>query len=457
LKLAFVVQRYGLDIAGGAEYHCRIVAEHLARHTEVEVLTTCAADYITWDNHYPEGIEVLNGIPVRRFKVKHPRDPERFAEWTERVLRGDAERDPLRGSDPRGWRSRPGSPLDSRRAERDSLPRSERGVGGVRRSTPQLEKDELRWLEEEGPFSPRLVRHVLERRDDHDFFVFFSYRYYTTYHGLRAVRDKALLVPTAEDDGIHGIGIFAPFFRLPRAIVYNSVEEREMIRCVSGNDDVPGDVVGVGSELPASQDADGFRRRHGLTEPFALYVGRIDDNKGCRQMFDFFRRYRAESGSNLRLVLIGRAVLPIPRDPGIVHLGFLPDHEKWDALAACELLVMPSRYESLSMVTLEAWWAGRPVLANAKCEVLRGQCRRSNAGLYYSSYPEFRESLALLEGDAALRQALGRNGRRYFELNYAWDVVERKYLDLLDRARREDREPAPPQRERRSGTGRSSA
>jgi glycosyltransferase involved in cell wall biosynthesis len=86
------------------------------------------------------------------------------------------------------------------------------------------------------------------------------------------------------------------------------------------------------------------------------------------------------------------------------------------------------------MVTLEAWWAERPVLANAKCEVLRGQCLRSNAGLYYASYEEFREALALLEARPELRQAMGRNGRRYFEANYAWDVVERKYLALLAQA-----------------------
>ena len=140
-------------------------------------------------------------------------------------------------------------------------------------------------------------------------------------------------------------------------------------------------------------------------------MGRIDDNKGCRQLFDFFRRYRAQTGSGLRLALIGKPVLPIPQDPGIVHLGFLPDQEKWDALAACELLIMPSRLESLSMVSLEAWWAERPVLANAKCDVLRGQCQRSNAGLYYASYEEFREALALLESDAgAARRRLARTG-----------------------------------------------
>jgi glycosyltransferase involved in cell wall biosynthesis len=208
-----------------------------------------------------------------------------------------------------------------------------------------------------------------------------------------------------------------------------------MIRRASGNDDVPGDVVGVGSALPERVDPDGFRARHGLPGPFLLYVGRIDENKGCRQLFDFFRRYVKETGSSLKLALVGKEVLPVPRDPQIVHLGFLPDQEKWDALKAAQLLVIPSRFESLSMVTLEAWWAERPVLANAKCEVLRGQCLRSNAGLYYSSYEEFGEALQLIERDAALRQALGVNGRRYFEANYAWPVIEKKYLDLIARVR----------------------
>jgi glycosyltransferase involved in cell wall biosynthesis len=208
-----------------------------------------------------------------------------------------------------------------------------------------------------------------------------------------------------------------------------------MIERVSGNAGVPGDVVGVGSALPERLDPEGFRRRHGVDHPFLLYVGRIDENKGCRQLFDFFLRYLRETGSPLRLLLIGKELLKVPQHPAIVAKGFLSDQDKWDALAAALLLVMPSRYESLSMVTLEAWWAERPVLANAKCEVLRGQCRRSNAGLYYSSYDEFAQALRLLETDEALCAALGANGRRYFEANYAWDVIERKYLALLAAAR----------------------
>jgi glycosyltransferase involved in cell wall biosynthesis len=399
LKLAFVVQRYGLDIAGGAEYHCRLVAEHMARHAEVEVLTTCATDYITWANHYPEGVQTLNGVPVRRFRVKRPRDPERFAEKSARVL--GVARD--------------------RRSDGASSPPA---------ASP---KEELGWLEEEGPLAPRLVRDLERRRSEFDFFIFFSYRYYTTYHGLRAVGDKALLVPTAEDDGVYRLSIFPPVFRMPRGLVYNSLEEKAMIEGIASNQDVPSDVVGVGSELPASLDAVGFRRRHNVDGRFALYVGRIDENKGCRELFAHFRQYRKDTGSALRLVLVGKPVLPVPADPGIVSLGFLSDAEKWNALAAADLLVMPSRYESLSMVTLEAWWAERPVLANARCDVLRGQCQRSNAGLYYSSYEEFREALALLEADQGLRATLGANGRRYFAAHYAWDVVERKYLSLLAR------------------------
>jgi glycosyltransferase involved in cell wall biosynthesis len=422
LRLAFVVQRYGLDIAGGAEYHCRLVAEHMARHAEVEVLTTCARDYITWANHYPEGIETLNGIPVRRFRVKRPRDVVRFAEWSARVL-GPAD-EPTRRR-----RSLIAGPAGSRELD-------EGGSGAGRRGglPSSSTRDQHRWLVEEGPFSTRLVRHVGDRQKDFDFFVFFSYRYYTTYHGLNAVSGKSLLVPTAEDDGVYRLDLFKSLFRAPRAIVYNSHEERAMIEAASGNRDVSGDVVGVGSALPESMQAEAFRRKHGVDGPFLLYVGRVDENKGCRELFTFFRRYREEAASTLRLVLVGKPLLPIPRDAGILHLGFLPDQDKWDALAASLALVMPSRYESLSMVTLEAWWAGRPVLANGHCDVLRGQCQRSNAGLYYSTYEEFGEALALLEGNEGLRRALGENGRRYFAGHYTWDIIERKYLDLLARA-----------------------
>lgn len=391
MKLAVVVQRYGADINGGAELHARYVAEHLARHAQVDVITTRARDYVTWRNELPPGVGQVNGIRVIRFPVSHARNPHGFARRSECIFE-----------------------------HQHSL------------------ADELAWLHSEGPTSPALVRHLKATRSDYDYFIFFSYRYYHTYHGIRAVASKSLLVPTAERDPAIGAAIFGPIFRGTRAVMYNSPEERAMIHAVAGNQAVPGVVVGIGSDLPDRTSPERFRRKFRVHTRFAIYVGRIDENKGCKQLFEFFQRYAALTGSDLTLVLVGASVLPLPTHPRIRHLGFLSDEDKFDAMAAADVLIMPSYYESLSMVALEAWGLGRPVLANGRCDVLRGQCVRSNAGLYYENYEEFAAALSRIEKDRDLAAALARNGRDFFCRHYQWPVIEGKYLDMLQRLRDED-------------------
>lgn len=397
MKVAVVVQRYGADINGGAELHARYIAEHLARHIEVEVLTTCALDYITWRNAMPAGAEQVNGITVHRFPVTRERDPEQFG-LASRVV------------------------FEQLHAIRD----------------------ELAWLEAEGPTSPALVQHIEQRQGEFDFFLFFSYRYYHAWHGIRAVPHKAVLVPTAERDGALGLSIFGPIFRGVRALMYNSPEERAQIVGVSRNGDVPGVVVGVGSEIPTRTSPGRFRQRFDLSDRFAIYVGRIDENKGCAELFAFFERYSAEFAHGLHLVLIGTPVIPVPRHPRIHHVGFVSDQDKFDALSAAELLIMPSYFESLSMVALEAWALGRPVLANARCDVLRGQCLRSNGGLPYDGYEEFRETLKTLDTSPRLAAALGGNGQAYFGRHYSWPVIEGKYLEMLQQLSRENPQPHTP-------------
>jgi glycosyltransferase involved in cell wall biosynthesis len=164
-------------------------------------------------------------------------------------------------------------------------------------------------------------------------------------------------------------------------------------------------------------------------------VGRIDKNKGCKELFEYFESYLQDPQGKLSLVLIGNSLLPIPQHPRIRHLGFLNDTDKFDAMAAAELLFMPSYYESLSMVALEAWALGRPVLANGRCDVLKGQCIRSNAGLFYENVREFVETLKAIEQNRWLSGTLGRNGRQFFREHYDWPVIERKYLDMFDRVR----------------------
>lgn len=392
MKLAVVVQRYGAAINGGAELHARYIAERLARHAEVEVVTTCARDYVTWRNEWPLGVEEINGVRVRRFPVRRERDPLRFGRLSHRVF-----------------------------------------------DHPHSVADELTWLASEGPESPALVDYLASSASSLDFVLLFSYRYYHAWHGARRVPSKTVLVPTAERDPAIGLSIFGPVFRGVRAVMYNSHEEQAMIHAATGNQAVPGVVVGVGSDVPAKTAPERFRRKYKLDRPFAIYVGRIDENKGCGELFAFFRRYAATFPRGLDLVLVGSAIMPVPDHPRIHHLGFLSDEDKFDAMAASDVLIMPSYFESLSMVALEAWALGRPVLANGRCDVLKGQCIRSGAGLYYERYEEFAETLFALESNGPLHRRLGENGRDYFERHYTWPVIERKYLEMFDRLSREDR------------------
>jgi len=204
-----------------------------------------------------------------------------------------------------------------------------------------------------------------------------------------------------------------------------------MIHSVSRNEDIPGDVVGVGTEVPEFSSGDRFRRTHQVDGDYIVYVGRIDENKGCHKLFEYFLKYKKETGSAVKLVLIGSTILKIPSHHDIVYLGFLPEQDKFDAIDGAVLLAMPSFYESLSMVTLEAWAMGKPVLANARCEVLQGQCLRSRGGLYYADYAEFREALDLLLNTPRLREAMGLNGRKYYRENYTWEKIEDKYLGII--------------------------
>jgi glycosyltransferase involved in cell wall biosynthesis len=396
VKLGVVVQRYGLDINGGAELHARYVAEYLSAQAEVEVLTTCAHDYVTWRNDLPAGEETLNGLTVRRFPVRREREVERFGRRSNQVFR-----------------------------QRHSV------------------QDELAWLDAEGPTSPALISHIARRQAAYDYFIFFSFRYYHAYHGVRAAASKALLVPTAERDGAIGLSIFGPVFRGVRALMYNSFEERAMIQAVSGNTGVPHVVVGVGSEVPARTSPERFRQKYGITGPFVVYVGRIDENKGCPELFTFFQHYTKSVRGEVTLVLMGNSILPIPEDRRIRHLGFVSDEDKFDGIAASDALIMPSYFESLSMVALEAWALGKPVLANGRCDVLQGQCLRSNAGLFYESLPEFVETLGLLQSNRHLAARMGENGREYFGRHYAWPVIVRKYMDTLNRLRAEDQAGRP--------------
>jgi glycosyltransferase involved in cell wall biosynthesis len=384
MRIGLVVQRFGQDVIGGAELHARWIAQHLAERHRVEVLTTCALDYITWENAYEPGETTVAGLPVRRFPVARRRTPEGFDDLSAKV-----------------------------------------------HFFEHTDDEERRWIEEHGPVTPGLIRHLEAHGGDYDVLIFFSYRYWTTFHGLRVHPRKSILVPTAEQDNAVRLRIFRDLFRLPAALAFNSPEERDLLIEVSGVPQLPGEVVGVGIEDAPVVPPDEIRRRLDVLGDYIVYVGRIERDKGCARLFDEFARYVREQAPQLSLVLVGRAVLPLPVHGNIAHLGVLSETEKLSVIGASRLLVHPSPFESLSMSLLEAWKMGRPALVNGRCSVLRGQVQRAGGGLYYGPYEEFAEALTWLLSHGAEAETLGRSGRAYFERNYAWPVILEKYERLL--------------------------
>jgi glycosyltransferase involved in cell wall biosynthesis len=386
VRIGFVVQRYGEEVVGGAELHCRWVAEHLARRHDVEVLTTTATDYLSWDNVLTAGLSTLNGVRVRRFPVVRGRRVETFDPVANKVCFFE-----------------------------------------------HSDEEERLWLVEHGPVCPELVSHLRKHADDFDALVLFSYRYWTTYFGLEVAPEKSLLVPTAEHDRVLYLRLFREFFRRPAAIVFNSPEERDLIERVTGNPSLPGDVVGTGIDRPALVPIDEVAPRLDLLGDYFVYVGRIEPEKGCAVMIDHFLRWQRETRATATLALFGRSTMSFSENAHVRLMGVVPDGEKLAAIARARALIMPSRHESLSMVVLEAWMMGRPVLVNGDCEVLRGQVLRSDGGLYYRRYEEFAAAMDVLLGKPGLADRLGAQGQAYFRENYAWERIMEKYERLLAR------------------------
>ena len=385
MKIAFVVQRYGLEVNGGAELLCRIVAEHLSKKISIEIITTCAIDYISWKNEYPRGTSILNNVTIRRFSVDSPRDIKKFNSFSEFIFMHDHTRD-----------------------------------------------DEIKWMKLQGPYSSDLLNYIKENKNYYDLFVFFTYLYCTTFFGFPLVSNKAILVPTAHDEPPIYLSIFNGLFKLPQAILYNTEEEKNFVNLKFKTEKISQDIIGTGIDIPDTIDPTAFERQYGLKN-FIVYVGRIDESKGCKELFDFFIHFKRKYPSSLKLVLLGKAVMKVPDHPDIFPLGFVSEQDKFNCIMASEMLVMPSKFESLSIVLFEAWHCNRPVLVNGNSEVLKGQCIRSNGGLWYSNYEEFKECLKILLKNQNIRKILGENGKIFVDKNYRWEIVEEKYLRCFNR------------------------
>jgi glycosyltransferase involved in cell wall biosynthesis len=431
VKLAFIVQRYGAEILGGSEYHCRLIAERLAARHDVEILTTCARDYVSWKNEYPEGNDRIKGVTVRRFPVVAQRDIAAFNQYSDWIFHHAHTRE-----------------------------------------------DELKWLEMQGPWSPQLREYLTKHHRSYDALIFFTYLYAPTVLGLRVDPARSILVPTAHDEPAIHLGIYREVFKLPAAVAFNTDVERQFLKTQFEFTATAEEVVGCGVDLLPGADQGGapagddrgderhrssavatafggdppetpdeeplpthlsqrgsrFRRRHRLHGSFLLYGGRIDPGKGCEELLEYFTSYKEQSG-DADLVLMGVKLMQLPEVPWVKFAGLLSERERLEALEAATIVVVPSPFESLSLLALEAMAVGTPVLCNGHSDVLVEHCRRSQAGLWYTDRDEFLEATKLLLADDRLRRAMSRNGREYVRREYRWEAILAKYDRLIGAVR----------------------
>ncbi len=386
MKVAFVIPWYG-DIPGGAETECRQTAENLQKSgVDVEILTTCVKQFLSdWNtDHFTEGTYNENGITVRRFSVRK-RDTKKFDEVNLKLMHNCRL-----------------SPIEEQAFMENMIN------------------------------SDDLYSYIRDHGNDYDHFFFIPYMFGTTYYGSRIYPEKSILIPCLHDESYAYMDIFKNMFKEVKAVIYNSEPEKELANKIY---DIEGHqlILGAGIDTDVSYDAKRFRDKYNIRDDFILYAGRRESGKNVSLLIEYFAKYKGLFGSDLKLVLIGKGELAIPKEHkhDILDLGFVPLQDKFDAYAAATLFCMPSINESFSIVIMEAWLCGTPVLVHAHCAVTKDHCIKSNGGLYFSNYDEFEACLQYFLTNPGKRDMIAQNGKKYVIRNYSWEIVVEKCKQFL--------------------------
>ena len=386
MKVAFVTPRYGAEVTGGAETGARRVAELLATRSGwvVEALTTCALDERTWADHYPPGVTDVSGVRVHRFPVERGRDPQ-FDERS-RALFDDPE-----AITPAG---------------------------------------EARWLADQGPVAPGLLDAVAA--SDADVLVFTPYLFDTTVRGLACVASRAVLVPAAHDEAPIRLAMYRPVFADASGLVFHTEAEQRFVQEHFPVGHHPQTVIGLGCDPEPGEPTEAGALLGLGDRPYIVCLGRVDDGKGTGYLARFFAAYKERCPGPLALVLAGPVHdAPAPH-PDIVVTGRIDEPTKWGLLRGAMALLAPSAHESFSIVLLEAWSAGIPVVVNGRCVPTREQCARSGGGLWYGRFATFATTLDRLVESPTLRASLAARGRAYVAARYQWPQIADRYAAFLE-------------------------
>lgn len=385
-KVAIINQRYGSEVNGGSEYYTKKLAEHLNEYYDIEVLTTTALNYDTWEPYYSAGVELEEGIYIHRFQVAKTRNVIAF-----------------------------------------------KFINKMVRLFPIFRKLlEPMWIISQGPYCPQMISYIKDHKDDFDAFIFVTYLYFTTTVGLPEVSEKAILVPTAHDEYCIYFRVYEEIFRSPKGIVYLTEEEKKFTEQLFDNHYIPHEIAGSGIDISDNVTGEIFKKKYGIESDYVIYVGRVDTSKNCDELFKYFSEFNKRKHGTLELVVVGKLMMPEPKNEQIRCLGFISEEDKKSAIAGAKALIMPSEYESLSLAVLEAMAIGIPVMVNGACSVLVGHCKKSGAGITYKTYEQFEKGIVSLIQDDMKYQKMSAAGKLYVSENYNWDRTVEKYIKLIE-------------------------
>ena len=384
MKVAFVVPRYGPTVIGGAESAARALAEHLVAYKgwDVGVLTSCAEDFVTWDDVFPPGEESINGVRVVRFASTAGRDPS-FHPLSASLL---------------------ADPASASYADAD------------------------RWVDLQGPVVPDLVSAAL---DAHlDALVLYPYLYYPTVRLIERAQVPTVLHPAAHDEPALRLPVFPPVFGAADGLVFQTAAERDLVQqlfpVATHRQLLLG--LGVDDRTPAV-DPDGAPAGD---VPYLVCLGRVEGRKGTSLLARLFAEYKRRRPGPLRLVLAG-PVVEAPADHRDIDIvGPVSEDEKWRLLAGARALVSPSPWEAFSLVVAEAWSARLPVVVIASCAATVEHCRNSGGGLSFTDYGEFEAIIDLVTTDDGERARLGGRGRAYVDRWFRWPRVVDRYAAFVE-------------------------
>lgn len=176
------------------------------------------------------------------------------------------------------------------------------------------------------------------------------------------------------------------------------------------------------------EDVSDFRRVHAATGPFFLVLGRKTGSKRHDLVIDALRNIRQRMDVDLVLIGPDEDLRPVNADDAI-FLGAQPRSVVRGALMTCVGLVTMSESESFGIVVLEAWMAGKPVIANRATAAFRDLVQDGVNGRLVTSATDLAKAMEALLRDPVMAAEMGHKGRRR-ALAFGWKAIGQEFSRL---------------------------